>query len=145
MKSRIPSFLLVLFIQLLGWQPACAQLEELNLKKVFINDPASEIQTDTQWYLLYNMGRNALVKSMGPGNTVMMYKMDQVADDMLASEVAGFLFRFVKTDDDGVFIQSGLGDYLGNLTNGNNNGSTELPEYKYYYHHMTDAGGYRFQ
>lgn len=141
MKSRIPSFLLVLFIQLLGWQPACAQLEELNLKKVFINDPASEIQTDTQWYLLYNMGRNALVKSMGPGNTMMMYKMDQVADDMLATEVAGFLFRFVKTDDDGVFIQSGLGDYLGNLTNGNNNGSTELPEYKYYYHHMTDAGG----
>jgi len=125
--------LLMLFFSV----PAFAQLDELKNKQIVVGDPVDEVALDT-WYVFYCGGRPSYIYSQGkPDDTTMkILNINESPSEAMATDKAGFLLRFVQADDNvegHVNIQTGFGDYFGQLTTGSNNGTTSDPEYYFTY------------
>lgn len=87
--------------------------------------PVTEIIPDTQWYVMYNVGRSCHPYTRGKAKTIMNTCYLPVND---APEVAApHIVRFVtstKSTKPGYFIQCGEGFYFGSLEQGSNKGTT---------------------
>lgn len=93
--------------------------------------PADEIIPDTQWYVLYNVGRSCHPYAQGTAkltNTCFLPMGD-------APEVAApHIVRFVTSTNEkkpGYFIQTGEGLYYGSLTQGSNKGCSKTKTCNY--------------
>ncbi len=101
----------------------CADVPLGNVTVKF--EPVTEIVPDTQWYVLFNVGRNCHAYSQGKAKTLMNTSYYPVNAE---PEVAApHLVRFVTSTNEkkpGYFIQTGDGFYYGSLTQGSNKGTT---------------------
>lgn len=87
--------------------------------------PVDEIVPDTQWYLLYNVGRSSHPYTQGKGKVIMNTCYFPVDDEPAVA--APHIVRFVTSTNEskpGYFIQSGEGWYFGSLKQGGNKGTT---------------------
>lgn len=96
--------------------------------------PAEEIIPDTQWYLLYNVGRQCHPFTQGKGKTIMNTCYLPIDDD--PEMAAPHIVRFVTSTNEskpGYFIQCGEGWYFGSLKQGGNKGTTSTKTCNYNY------------
>ena len=140
MRKKFTLLLFMLFTALCGL-PALAQLEELDMKRIMLLQQETAISPDT-WYLMTSAGRGGYIHTEGVGNTIMNRPQSNVDDNMMAKNVAGYLFRFVEAEDGLYYIQSGEGCYFGTLTSGGNNGAVAKATVPYKVEYMPDIDGW---
>lgn len=110
----------------------CADVPLGNVK-VDLN-PVTEIIPDTQWYLLYNVGRGSHPFSAGKGKKMMTTCFLPI--DVPAEVAAPHIVRFVTSTNSkkpGYFIQFGDGLYVGSLADDDNKGTTTSKTANYSY------------
>lgn len=121
---KITSFLLTLLV-LMTAVPAMAQLDELKDKVLSVGSAATQIEAG-KWYVMKNGGRKAYAYSQGLGKSMMAISANDVTlSGADATDVAGYMVRFATVDgvENAYTIQTGLGDYWSELTEGSNNGT----------------------
>lgn len=106
--------------------------------------PVDEIIPDTQWYVLYNVGRSCHPYTHGKGKTIMNTCYLPMDDD---PEVAApHIVRFVTSTNEkkpGYFIQCGEGFYYGSLKQGGNSGTSSTKTCNYSFGQIKkDTPGY---
>ena len=143
MRKRLTLLFSVLITALCSL-PALAQLEELSMKRILMLEQETSINPDT-WYLMSSAGRGGYIHTEGVGKTIMNRPQSNVADDMMASSVAGYLMRFIDAGDGQYYIQSGEGCYFGTLTQGNNNGAVATAQVPYKMEYLADIDGWWIQ
>ena len=82
---------------------------ELQDKTVKVGTAATEVTAD-QWYILNNVGRNAIVSQ--EDNNLKMRATNSVADGDIAAEKANYLFKITAAADGKYNIMSGNGKYF---------------------------------
>lgn len=93
--------------------------------------PADEIVPDTQWYVLYNVGRSCHPYS---SYTATLHNTCYLPFDDPAEVAAAHIVRFVTSTNankPGYFIQTGEGLYYGSLTQGGNKGCSKTKTCNY--------------
>lgn len=110
--------------------PSMAQLEELSGKVIALGSAATEI-TQNQWYVMKNGGRGAYAYENESKTLKAMATSGVSLSGASATEYAGYLVRFVPVDgqDGSYYMQTGYGNYWGELTKGSNNGTTTTEDY----------------
>ncbi len=140
MSRKITSLLTLLAVMFFSL-PALAVVDELNMKSVTIGEAVTEISPD-RWYVLTSQGRPGYVRTEGVGNTIMNRDRSLLADGAMATEVAGFLMRFVEAGDSLYYIQSGEGCYFGTLTSGGNSGAVAEASVPYKVQYLDGINGW---
>ena len=106
---------------------------DMPLGKVTVSStPAEELIPDTQWYVMYNVGRSCHPFTQGKGGKIMNTCYLPVDDD--PEMAAPHIVRFVTSTNankPGYFIQSGEGWYYGSLMQGGNKGTTSTKTCNY--------------
>ena len=142
MSKKITSFL-ALVVMLLVSTSASAQLAELQGKSVSVGGAVADFEPDT-WYFLHQqrivndnkvehseVGELPLgagfIHDEGVGNVIYHRSIDNVPEGSSAITVAGYLVRFVPSDEHegAYFMQFGTGNYL-NIPEGAQN-RTQMP------------------
>ena len=82
---------------------------ELQKKTVKVGTAATSVTAD-QWYILNNVGRNAIVSQ--EDNNLKMRATNSVADGDIAAEKANYLFKITAAADGKYNIMSGNGKYF---------------------------------
>ena len=123
--------LLTLLLTLVA-APSQAQLEELTGKVITMGSAATEIVAG-QWYVMQNGGRGVYAYENSGQALMAMSTSDISFDGKYATEVYGYLVRFlpVEGQDGSYYMQSGSGRYWGELTEGSNNGTTSEAQFYY--------------
>ena len=119
----------------------CANIPELDDMTVTCDysHPATEIE-EGKWYFLHSVGRSCHTCSQGVKEKLMGSNYIPINEPI--EYARPHLVRFVPSALGGVFIQTGLGDYFGTLSRGDNNGTTKNKSRKYTYGKIADADGY---
>ena len=116
--NRKLTCLIAMFFMAVFSLPALAQLEELNLKAVYIGEAAETLTPDTQWYLVYNKrngGGYWQDDNCSDRRVRMSNGIDEtiIKDGDLASARANLLVRFISTDIENQYkIQFGTGNWM---------------------------------
>lgn len=102
-----------------------------------IKNAATTVEPN-RWYVLYNAGRFSAVYSSGIGKKVR--STNYVLANDPTETVAPMLVRFVPQagSKDTYYIQTGTGDYFGNLTSVSNSGTVTSTTVPYTLSHMFD-------
>ncbi len=136
--NSILTFLTAMFVALFTATSATAQLPELEKKTVTVGGAVANFEPNT-WYFLHqrrvlnddkvahsevgDLPQGAgFMHDEGEGERIFTRSIDEVPDNSVATEKAGYLVRFVPSGehDDGFVMQFGTGNYVNVPANAGN-------------------------